>query len=93
MIHVLIERHIATGLISTYQQQLRTAMQQNYVAHGFVSGESFTDTNDDHHQFLLCKWRTVQDWQRWSRSAERLELANTIKPVLSREERITILEN
>lgn len=93
MVHVLIEREIAKGMVSTYEQQLRNALQQSYVVHGFISGEAFTDIKDEHHRFLLCKWRSIQDWNRWCHSDERAALMNTIRPILVREETVSVLEN
>lgn len=92
MIHVLIERQIAEGMLSTYEQLLKTALQRTFVVHGFISGESFHDATDENHRFLLCKWRTAQDWQRWYSSTERKSLISTMTPILSTEEKITVLE-
>lgn len=93
MIHVLIERHIAQDMLSTYEKQSRAALQQTYLVHGFISGEAFANTEDINHRFLLCKWRTHQDWNRWYESVERKELMNNIAPILSEPEKVLILEN
>ena len=93
MIHVLIERYIAEGLLSTYDQLARKAMQRTYVAPGFVAGESFTDAHDPHRRFLLTKWRSAQDWYQWAHSDERLELVSKITPILLDPERVIVMEN
>ncbi len=93
MIHVLIERHVAEGMLSTYEEFLKKALQRTFVAHGFVSGEAFHSVEDENHRFLWCKWRSHQDWTRWYHSRERQELVNTMKPLLSQEEKISILKN
>ncbi len=93
MIHVLIERQIAEGMLSTYNQLLKTALQRTFVAHGFISGESFHDMNNPNHRYLWCKWRSLQDWQRWYHSKERGELLNAMTPILAQDEQITIMEN
>lgn len=93
MIHVLIERHIAEGMISTYEELARKALHRTYIAAGFISGESFTNSHDPHHRFLLCKWRSAHDWYRWSHSDKRLELLSKIAPILEEPERVTVLTN
>lgn len=93
MIHVMIERHIADGLLSTYEELSKKALQRTYVVHGFISGETFANTHDINHRFVLCKWRTQKDWNRWYQSPERLELMNSIAPVLREIEKVLVLEN
>lgn len=93
MIHVLIERHIADDMISTYEENAKHALHRTYVAPGFITGEAFVDANAPNHRFLLCKWRSIMDWERWYQSDERQELINMIAPVLQEPETITILEN
>lgn len=93
MIHVLIERQVANGMISTYEELARKALQQTYMVHGFISGEAFANTDDIHNRFLFCKWRSKNDWNRWIQSPERELLMNTIGPVLEGPEKITLLKN
>lgn len=93
MIHILIERHIADGMISTYEELARNALHRSYAAPGFIAGEAFTDAHSANVRFLLCKWRSEQDWHRWSQSGERLEFTNKIAPILEEPERITVLKN
>lgn len=93
MIHVLIERRIADGMLSTYEELARKAMQRTYKATGFLSAEGLIDTYDPNHRFILCKWRSELDWQRWSTSAERQEFTNQIAAILEEPERVTILQH
>ena len=91
MIYVLIERRLADGMVSTYEETARNMLQQTYGVAGFVSGEAYEDLNDSHHRFLLCKWRSLRDWQRWLHSEERAELINHFAPILQEPEKITLL--
>lgn len=93
MIHVLIERNIAEGMISTYEELARRALHRTYTAPGFISGEAFINAHADNHRYLLCKWRSELDWRYWSQSPERLELVNQIAPILEEPEKVTILTN
>lgn len=89
MFHVLIERHIAKGMLSTYEKNSRSALTQIGLQRGFMSGETFIDDLDENHRFLLCKWRNKDDWERWYHSTQRMELMNGIVPILSYPEKIT----
>lgn len=93
MIHVLIERRIADGMISTYNELAKDALHRCYTAEGFISGEAFTDIHAEYRRFLLCKWRSQRDWRKWSMSEERLELLNQIAPILEEPEKVTVLVN
>ena len=92
MIYVLIERRIADGMASTYDECARDMLQQTYAVPGFISGEAYEDMNDHNHRFLLCKWRTSRDWQLWVHSTQRAELINLFAPILHEPEKITLLE-
>lgn len=93
MIHVLIERYIARGMLSTYETNCVTALQQICGVSGYISGETFIDKHDENHRYVLCKWRKIEDWETWYRSRDRMELMNTITPILEHPEKITVLEN
>lgn len=93
MIHVLIERSIADGMLSTYEKLARHAMQRTYIAPGFISGESFFDPDNPKRRFVLCKWRSPRDWHRWVHSDERMELVTHIASILTEPERVVLLKN
>lgn len=93
MIQVLIERRIADGMLSTYEENSRLVLRQSFSAEGFISGEAFSDINNPNHRFVLCKWRSSIDWNRWTTSDERLELMNLIAPILTEPEKVTLLKN
>ena len=93
MIHVLIERYIARGMLSTYEKNCATALQQTCVVPGYISGETFADQHDENHRFVMCKWRTLNDWENWYRSHERMDLMGMIAPILEKPEKITALKN
>lgn len=92
MIRVIIERHIAQTLESTYEQAAKNTLQQAVSADGFISGESLRNADDSNHRLILSNWRSIQDWQRWFMSEERKEVMNVLMPMLETDEKITILE-
>jgi len=93
MINVLIERHIGNDLESTYDEMARSTLQHAYQAVGFINGETFFDMNDPRHHYVLSKWRTLSDWQRWSHSDTRRNMLSQLSAVLDGPEKITLLEN
>lgn len=93
MIRVMIERHVADELAMHYDKAARETMQLAMQAHGFISGESLRNAQDPNHRLVIATYRTLQDWQRWHRSGERLEMMATINPMLETEEKITIFEH
>ncbi len=93
MVHVLIERHLHEGQLSTYLEQAKIALQKTYMVPGFVTGEAFANIQDENHRFLLCKWKTLEDWQRWANSPERKEVLSAVHAILTQPEKITVLEN
>lgn len=93
MIRVLIERHIADGLIDHYEKAARDTLVRAMQAHGFISGEALHDIDDPEHRVILATYRTLADWQRWARSPDRQEMMAAIGPMLKTEEKITILEH
>ncbi|TQV67777.1 antibiotic biosynthesis monooxygenase [Exilibacterium tricleocarpae] len=93
MIHVLIERQIADDMLSTYEDTARKTLHLAYQATGFVNGETFADLQHPNRRFVLSKWRSVQDWQRWFHSDTRREMMNQLNPLLMEQEKITLLEN
>ena len=92
MIRVIIERHIAQTLETTYEMVAKTTLQKAVSAPGFISGESLKNANDTNHRMILSNWKNIQDWQRWFASEERKEMMNELNPILETEEKITILE-
>ena len=93
MIRVLIERHIADELNEHYERAARETLQLAMQAHGFISGEALRNADNPNHRLVIATYRTLQDWQRWARSSERLEMMATINPMLETEEKVTVYEH
>lgn len=93
MIYVLVERHIAEGMETTYELAAGRALESAYRAEGFINGETMRDLQRPNHHYLLSKWRSLHDWKRWYYSDERYNVMNQVNPTLSDFEKITLLEN
>lgn len=93
MIKVIIERHIADDLGDHYEKAARTTLQKAMQAHGFISGEALRNIDDHNHRIVIATYRSLNDWERWLFSEERKEMMEQIRPMLSRDEKFTILEH
>jgi len=92
MIRVIIERFIAETLEINYEDAAKETLQKAIRSPGFISGESLKDRHNSLHRFIVCNWRSVQDWQHWECSEERKEMMGKLNLMLETEEKVTILE-
>ncbi|MBA4501934.1 antibiotic biosynthesis monooxygenase family protein [Marinobacterium marinum] len=93
MIRVLIERHIADELSEHYERASRETLQKAMHSPGFISGEALHNTSDPCHRLILATYRSEHDWQLWYASTERRSMMDTITPMLTTEEKITVFEH
>lgn len=93
MIHVLIERHIAEDLETTYEATAKRTLHLAYEAPGFINGETFSDLHDTRRRFVMSKWRSARDWYNWLHSEARRNMMNELQPLLRDHEKVTLLEN
>ncbi len=91
MIHVLIERHIGETLEANYEDAARHVLYHAYKAAGFLSGETYSDAQSSTTRYVFCRFRSIEDWQRWFNSPERYEAMSQLNAVLDRPEIIRIL--
>ncbi len=93
MIRVIIERVIAETLEANYEQAAMEILQRAVVAPGFISGESLRDVSNPRHRMVLCKWRSLAEWQQWQDSPERKEMMDKLTLMLEKEENVTVLDS
>ncbi len=91
MIKVMIERQIAIDLEEHYQQRANSTLQTAMASHGFISGESLQDMDNPNHRIIFANYRTRQDWQNWYLSSARQEIMDLLRPMLTEDEKITIM--
>jgi heme-degrading monooxygenase HmoA len=61
-------------------------------AEGYISGETLRDAADPHHYVIISTWRSRLDWERWAASTDRIKAMERMRPLLSDDERIGVLE-
>ncbi len=91
MITVIIERHIAPDMASTYESFAQQIIQATVAARGFISGESLRGLDDPNARYIVVKMNNKADWQYWLGSKERQELVSLVSPLLTTPEKITLL--
>ena len=93
MVCVIIERHIADGFASYYDNISQQVLCQATTQSGFVTGDALHNSYDENHRVVIAKYNSIQDWQRWLSSDERKQLMANLLPMLQGEEKITVLEH
>lgn len=91
MITIIIERHIAQDMDSTYEGFAKQIIQATVSAPGFISGESLRGLDEPSARYIVVKMKSKQDWQRWLTSKERRELVGMLSALLTMPEKITLL--
>ncbi|PCH51241.1 MAG: antibiotic biosynthesis monooxygenase [Cellvibrionales bacterium] len=91
MITVIIERHIARDMSSTYESFAKQIIQATVSAPGFISGESLRGLDDPNARYIVVKMNNKSNWLQWLQSKERRELVALVSPLLTIPEKITLL--
>ncbi len=91
MIKVIIERNIAEGMESTYEQIMKTMLRTMVEAPGYTSGVNYIDMKNSAHRVIITTWQSEQAWDMWKHTEQRAALLAAIKPILEGEEKITLL--
>ncbi|MDF1552607.1 MAG: antibiotic biosynthesis monooxygenase [Deferrisomatales bacterium] len=92
MVRVLIERHIAGGMVEEFQLALRNLRLGAAPREGYISGESLHDAADPHHFYVISTWHSAAAWRAWQNSDSRRAVMAAIGPMLEEPEKITVLE-
>ena len=91
MITVIIERHIAPDMSSTYESFAKQIIQATVSAPGFISGESLRGLDDPNARYIVVKMKSKSNWLEWLQSKERRELVALVNPLLTIPEKVTLL--
>ena len=92
MIKVLIKRTIVEGLEGNYEQTVVELLNHAEDFPGYLGGESYKDAQKPNHYVVVSAWTSINAWQLWFRSAQRMEMLKKISVYLQEPEAFTILE-
>ena len=93
MIRVIIEREISEGSIDDYLELSRRARKRANTIKGFIAGELLQEKNNPNLAVIISSWEDIESWNEWSDATERLEIMKEMRPLLSSDERVVVLEN
>lgn len=92
MIKVIIERIVAEGLETPYEQAVSELLNVMTKARGYISGESLVDVDHPNHYVVVARWSDRAAWNDWYFSEERREVLVAIGPFLQTDEKSTVLQ-
>lgn len=93
MIRVIIERQVNPEKVDDYHGLIRKAKNKASNVPGFLSGEIFNVLGNSNHIVVMSCWDTIEAWEIWAESEQRLELLEAMRPLLEDDEKVTILES
>ena len=92
MIRVIIERHIREGSFHDYLELIRRARKQASANDGFIAGELLQEKSNQNHAVIISSWENFEAWQEWQDSDDRKTVLEQMRPLLERDEKVTVLE-
>ncbi|MFO7876298.1 MAG: antibiotic biosynthesis monooxygenase family protein [Desulfovermiculus sp.] len=82
MVKAFIKRRVpsdkAREMIPLFRKMRTLAMQQ----HGYISGETLRNMDQEDEYLVVSAWNSAKDWQRWLESKERQEVQKEIDQLL-----------
>ncbi|AEY00134.1 antibiotic biosynthesis monooxygenase [Oceanimonas sp. GK1] len=91
MIKVIIERRVAEGLETVYQDTIRNLMLQITERPGFLKGDAYRDVHHPNHFYVISNWQSIESWEHWQHSPERQRMLSELAPLLEQDEKCTVL--
>lgn len=92
MIRVIIERHIKDNCFHDYLDIVRRARKKAVAINGFIAGELLQEREKKNVAVIISSWENFQSWNTWLTSKERSEALDEMRPLLTENEKITVLE-
>ncbi|WP_251358850.1 antibiotic biosynthesis monooxygenase [Kangiella sp. TOML190] len=93
MIRVVIERQISAEKVDDYHALIRKAKNKASNVPGFLSGELFSLVSDPNHVVVMSCWDTLEAWETWAESEQRVDLLDAMRPLLEADERVLVMES
>ncbi|MRX28208.1 antibiotic biosynthesis monooxygenase [Kangiella sp. HZ709] len=93
MIRVIIERAINPKKVEEYHGFIRKAKNKASNVPGFLSGELLNILGKTNQVIVMSCWDSLEAWEIWAESEQRLELLEAMRPLLESDEKVTILES
>ncbi len=92
----MIKIHIKRKVPPERREDLRVLINQlralTMGAPGYIAGETLKRVDKPGESLIVAKWQSVDFWQQWLQSKERLEIQTKIDGFLGEETRYEIYE-
>lgn len=82
MTKVLIRRAIPAGANQELEKLLRQMRSSTIERPGYVFGETLYRVDVPGEVLVISTWQTIQDWESWFQSPERMEIQTKIDLLL-----------
>ena len=82
MATILIRRTISPDAEKELDHLLKQMRSATPKREGYVSGETLRRVDVPGEILVISTWRSVEDWEEWFRSPERLEIQTKIEMLL-----------
>ena len=92
MVRIVIQRKLKEGKKDDLMPLLRELRATAMHYSGYVTGETLASTGDPLVISVLSTWRSLEDWQAWEKSGERIKLYKKIEPLLVEKPKVTIYQ-
>ena len=92
MVRIVIERHLKEGMRGDIMPLLRELRVAAMHYPGYVTGETLASTEDPSIISVLSTWRSLEDWEAWEKSEQRIKLYEKIEPLLVEKPKVTIYQ-
>jgi len=91
MVRVIIERRIRHGMEHEFWEMTARLRTNAVPRRGYVSGETWVDSNDPTRSIVISTWLSPEDWMAWETSAERHAITQALEPLLTEPSRTYVL--
>ena len=92
MIKVIIDRFVASGMESTFEEFSKQIKVNASSFHGFAMGETLQDMENPHHYITISHWASLRDWNYWYCSDERRAITARLQPILQAPETYSVMK-
>ena len=91
MIRVIILRRIKEGMEQEFWEMTSQLRANAVPQRGYVSGETWVDSNNPSRSVVISTWLTLENWQAWENSPQRQAINATLEPLLVEPARTFVL--
>jgi len=92
MVKVMILRKIKEGMEQEFWEMTAQLRANAVPRRGYVSGETWVDTNDPSRCVVISTWFSLEDWKAWEISLQRRAIAEGVDPLLDEPARTFVLK-